>query len=84
MRPGYIGNGLMGRPMSLRPLAAGHEVVVWNRSKVKLAPVVERGAKAVDSPVGVARAADCDADGAALHAHGRGDRRALPPAGGEG
>ncbi|MBM3368728.1 MAG: NAD(P)-dependent oxidoreductase, partial [Betaproteobacteria bacterium] len=29
----------MGRPMTLRLLAAGHEVVVWNRSRDKLAPV---------------------------------------------
>lgn len=55
---GYIGIGLMGRPMTLRLLAAGHEVVVWNRSRDKLAPVVEKGAKAVDSPAAVARAAD--------------------------
>lgn len=58
MKLGYIGIGLMGRPMTLRLIAAGHEVAVWNRSKDKLAPVVEKGAKAVDSPAAVARAAD--------------------------
>lgn len=58
MKLGYIGIGLMGRPMTLRLLAAGHEVAVWNRSRDKLAPVVEKGAKAVDSPAAVARAAD--------------------------
>jgi 3-hydroxyisobutyrate dehydrogenase len=52
---GYIGIGLMGRPMVLRLLAAGHEVQVWNRSKDKLAPVLEKGAKAADSPADVAR-----------------------------
>jgi len=58
MKLGYIGIGLMGRPMTLRLLAAGHEVAVWNRSKDKVAPVVEKGATAVDSPAAVAQAAD--------------------------
>lgn len=58
LRLGYIGIGLMGRPMALRLLAAGQKVAVWNRSRDKLAPVVEKGATAVDSPAAVARAAD--------------------------
>lgn len=58
MKLGFIGIGLMGRPMTLRLLAAGHEVAVWNRSRDKLQPVLERGARAADSPAGVARAAD--------------------------
>jgi len=58
MKLGYIGVGLMGRPMVLRLLAAGHEVTVWNRSRDKLAPVLEKGAKAAASPAQVARAAD--------------------------
>jgi 3-hydroxyisobutyrate dehydrogenase len=60
MKPklGYIGLGLMGRPMTLRLLAAGYEVTVWNRSAEKLALVVEKGAKPADSPAAVARAAD--------------------------
>ncbi len=57
-RLGYIGIGLMGRPMTLRLLAAGREVSVWNRTRDKLAPVVEKGAKALESPAAVARAAD--------------------------
>ena len=44
--------------MVLRLLAAGHEVTVWNRSRDKLAPVLEKGAKAAASPADVARAAD--------------------------
>jgi len=58
MKLGYIGVGLMGKPMVLRLLAAGHEVAVWNRSREKLAPVVEKGAQAVGSAAAVARAAD--------------------------
>lgn len=58
MKLGYIGIGLMGKPMVLRLLAAGHEVTVWNRSRGKLAPVLEKGAKAAASPAGVARASE--------------------------
>lgn len=58
MKLGYIGIGLMGRPMTLRLLAAGHEVAVWNRSREKLAVVVAQGAKALASPAAVTRAAD--------------------------
>ena len=57
MKLGYIGIGLMGKPMVLRLLAAGHEVTVWNRSRDKLAPVVEKGAKAAKSPADVAHTA---------------------------
>ena len=58
MKLGYIGIGLMGRPMTLRLLAAGHEVTVWNRSRDKLAAVVEKGARAAESPAAVAGAAE--------------------------
>jgi 3-hydroxyisobutyrate dehydrogenase len=58
MKLGFVGIGLMGRPMTLRLLAAGHEVTVWNRSRDKLAPVVEKGARAAESPAAVARAAE--------------------------
>ena len=54
---GFIGIGLMGRPMVLRLLDAGYRVTVWNRSRDRLAPVLARGAIAADSPAGVARAA---------------------------
>ncbi len=55
MKLGFIGIGLMGRPMTLRLLAAGHQVTVWNRSREKLAAVVEKGASAARSPAEVAR-----------------------------
>jgi len=58
MKLGFIGIGLMGKPMVLRLLAAGHGVAVWNRSREKLTEVVEKGARAVDSPAAVARTAD--------------------------
>jgi len=55
---GYIGIGLMGKPMALRLLAAGHEVTVWNRSPAKIAPLVDKGARAAASPAEVARASE--------------------------
>ena len=45
MKLGFIGIGLMGKPMTLRLLAAGHEVTVWNRSPEKLKEVVQKGAR---------------------------------------
>ncbi|MGE5146777.1 MAG: NAD(P)-binding domain-containing protein, partial [Candidatus Eiseniibacteriota bacterium] len=36
---GYIGIGLMGKPMTLRLLAAGYRTRVWNRSRGKLKEV---------------------------------------------
>ena len=57
-RLGFIGLGLMGRPMTLRLLAAGYTVTVWNRSRDKMLLLVEKGARAADSPAAVARAAD--------------------------
>ncbi len=57
MKLGFIGIGLMGRPMTLRLLAAGHEVTVWNRSRDKLTDVVGKGARPAESPAAVARAA---------------------------
>jgi len=55
---GFIGIGLMGKPMTLRLLAAGHEVTVWNRSPEKLEEVLAKGARRAESPAAVARAAD--------------------------
>jgi 3-hydroxyisobutyrate dehydrogenase len=57
-RLGFIGVGLMGKPMCLRLLAAGYALTVWNRSRDKLPPVTAKGARAADSPAALARAAD--------------------------
>ena len=58
MKLGYIGIGLMGKPMVLRLLAAGEDVTVWNRSRGKLAPLLEKGAKQAATPAGLAGAVD--------------------------
>ena len=33
MRLGFIGLGIMGRPMAKHLIAAGHTMTVWNRSR---------------------------------------------------
>jgi 3-hydroxyisobutyrate dehydrogenase len=58
MKLGFLGIGLMGRPMVMRLLAASHEVTVWNRSREKLAAVLQKGARAADSPAALARGAE--------------------------
>jgi 3-hydroxyisobutyrate dehydrogenase len=71
-RIGYIGVGLMGKPMVDRLLDAGYPVTVWNRSREKLDPVVERGAVAAETPAALAAASDyvfmCLMDTAAVEA----------------
>jgi 6-phosphogluconate dehydrogenase len=49
MQLGYIGLGKMGKNMVLRLLERGYEVVVWNRSKDKVAEVVGAGAKEAET-----------------------------------
>ena len=57
-RVGYVGVGLMGTPMILRLLAAGYEVVVWNRTREKILPVLEAGATEAESPANVTSQVD--------------------------
>lgn len=45
MRIGFIGLGRMGSGMAAQLLAAGHELVVYNRSAAKAAPLAARGAQ---------------------------------------
>ena len=54
---GFIGLGIMGRPMARNLLKAGHALVVHNRSQGGVQELVGLGAKAGDSPAAVARAA---------------------------
>ena len=43
---GFIGIGIMGKPMAINLVKAGYDVTVYNRSMAKCEPVVEAGAKA--------------------------------------
>lgn len=55
---GFIGIGLMGKPMALRLLNAGFSVNVWNRSPEKLLTVTDAGAKAYSSIAELVKASD--------------------------
>ncbi len=54
----FLGQGLMGQPMTLRLLQAGYRVHVWNRSRPKLQPAIDRGAIEAETPREAAKAAD--------------------------
>jgi 3-hydroxyisobutyrate dehydrogenase len=50
MKVGFVGLGIMGRPMALNLLAAGFPVTVFNRTRDKAEALSGRGAKVADSP----------------------------------
>lgn len=54
---GFIGLGVMGRPMAKHILAKGFPVVVYNRSRAAIDELVAAGATAAISPADVARQA---------------------------
>lgn len=58
MKIGFIGLGIMGKPMSKNLLKAGYEVVVYNRSKASVEEVVVLGAESASSPKEVAERSD--------------------------
>ena len=51
---GFIGLGIMGKPMAQNLLRAGYSLVVLNRSRAAVDELVAEGAKAGDSPRDVA------------------------------
>lgn len=55
---GFIGLGLMGRPMAANLLKAGFEVTVWNRTATRADALVAAGVKRAASPREAAAAAD--------------------------
>lgn len=58
MKIGFIGLGIMGKPMSKNLLKAGYELVVYNRSKASVEELAAAGAVPVESAKEVA--AQCD------------------------
>jgi 2-hydroxy-3-oxopropionate reductase len=54
---GFIGLGVMGKPMAAHLLKAGYQLVVHNRSRGAVDELVGHGARAATSPAEVARAA---------------------------
>jgi 3-hydroxyisobutyrate dehydrogenase len=57
-RIGWIGTGVMGSSMCGHLLAAGYQSTVYNRSRSKSKPLVDRGASEADSPKQVAESSD--------------------------
>ncbi len=57
MDVGFIGLGIMGRPMALNLLKAGHRVQVWSRRRESMRPLLEAGAGDCASAAEVARRA---------------------------
>jgi len=57
-RIGFIGLGLMGRPMAMNLLKAGHSLTVWNRTSSRAQELVAAGATLAKSPREAAAASD--------------------------
>jgi len=57
-RLGFIGLGLMGKPMARNLLKAGYELTVFNRSRSPLAELATAGANLAESPMQVAQQSD--------------------------
>ncbi|GAA2069544.1 2-hydroxy-3-oxopropionate reductase [Aeromicrobium halocynthiae] len=58
MRIGFVGLGVMGRPMATHLVQAGHEVVCTNRSRPAVDALVAAGATAADTPAEAAERVD--------------------------
>ena len=50
MKIGFIGLGIMGRPMALNLLKGGHDVRVWARRAESMQPLLNAGAAGAASP----------------------------------
>ncbi|MBE6015688.1 MAG: 2-hydroxy-3-oxopropionate reductase [Lachnospiraceae bacterium] len=58
MKIGFIGMGIMGKPMAINLLKAGYEVMVNTRTKDKALEVIDKGAEYFESKQDLAREAD--------------------------
>jgi 3-hydroxyisobutyrate dehydrogenase-like beta-hydroxyacid dehydrogenase len=86
MRIGLVGLGKMGTGMAGNLLAAGHDLIVYNRTRPKAEPLTKRGARLADRPADLAEAeaiVTMLADDAALDevAFGKDGLQAAMPAG---
>ncbi len=59
MRVAFIGTGLMGYPMAERVLAAGHELIAFNRTREKAEPLERKGARIANSAREAIAAGEC-------------------------
>jgi len=58
-RLGFLGLGIMGGPMALHLIEAGHEVAVWSYSAGKTDAFVAKGAVSCATPAEVAKRSEC-------------------------
>jgi 2-hydroxy-3-oxopropionate reductase len=58
MNVGFVGLGIMGRPMALNLIKGGHALSVWARRAESMQPVVAAGARGCASPQAVAAQSD--------------------------
>lgn len=58
MKIGFIGLGIMGSRMAANLIAAGYELIVYNRTSAKTEALREKGAYVAASPAELAREAD--------------------------
>ena len=58
MNVGFIGLGIMGRPMAQNLLLQGHVLTVWSRREESMRPLLAAGARGASSPAEVAGAAE--------------------------
>ena len=58
MRLGFIGFGVMGRPMAEHLMKAGHQLFVWSRRPPSADSLLVQGATWCDSPAAVASASE--------------------------
>jgi 2-hydroxy-3-oxopropionate reductase len=54
MKLGFIGLGIMGRPMALNLIKGGHEMAVYARRATSVEPLTAAGARAFPTPAAVA------------------------------
>ena len=55
---GFIGLGVMGKPMATNLLNAGYPLTVWNRTRSKMDDLLAKGASGAESPKEVAEKSD--------------------------
>ncbi len=58
MQLGFVGMGIMGSPMAINLLKAGHRVTVYNRTREKTRAAADAGATVADTLPDLARACD--------------------------
>lgn len=55
MKIGFVGLGIMGRPMALNLIKGGHTVTVWARRAESMQPLLDAGATGAANPAEAAR-----------------------------